>query len=48
MMMVCNNFLYNNISFNFIIKIKAMLMNSVDNMGYNNGTLEKEFHYYTI
>lgn len=26
----------------------AMLMNSVDNIAYNNGTLEKEFHYFTI
>ena len=25
-----------------------MLMNSVDNIAYNNGTLEKEFHYFTI
>ena len=23
-------------------------MNSVDNIAYNNGTLEKEFHYLTI
>lgn len=23
-------------------------MNSVDNIAYNNGTLEKEFHYFTI
>lgn len=29
-------------------KTKAMLMNSVDNIAYNNGTLEKEFHYFTI